>query len=86
MVMKDRPHPIVPSLLLLLICTAADKQAAQNKLDREFGWIVDPLFTGRYPASMRGALGDELPKFTEEQKALLKGSIDFIGINIYTAR
>uniref|UniRef100_A0A383WBJ0 Beta-glucosidase n=1 Tax=Tetradesmus obliquus TaxID=3088 RepID=A0A383WBJ0_TETOB len=63
-----------------------DKQAAQNKLDREFGWIVDPLFTGRYPASMRGALGDELPKFTEEQKALLKGSIDFIGINIYTAR
>jgi beta-glucosidase len=68
------------------IHNCADKQAAQNKLDREFGWIADPLFTGRYPASMRAALGDELPRFTDEQKALLKGSIDFIGINIYTAR
>eukprot|EP00882_Tetradesmus_deserticola_P010669 GHRQ01011270.1.p1 GENE.GHRQ01011270.1~~GHRQ01011270.1.p1 ORF type:complete len:201 (+),score=48.16 GHRQ01011270.1:1079-1681(+) len=65
---------------------SADKQAAQNKLDREFGWMVDPLLTGRYPESMRQALGDDLPRFTEKQKAQLKGSIDFLGINIYTAR
>jgi beta-glucosidase len=68
------------------LLVSADKQAAQNKLDREFGWIADPLFTGRYPASMRAALADILPKFSKEQEAQLKGSIDFLGINIYTAR
>eukprot|EP00271_Cylindrocystis_brebissonii_P003872 TRINITY_DN1511_c0_g1_i3.p2 TRINITY_DN1511_c0_g1~~TRINITY_DN1511_c0_g1_i3.p2 ORF type:complete len:215 (+),score=46.89 TRINITY_DN1511_c0_g1_i3:3-647(+) len=30
-------------------------------------------------------VGDRLPAFTEEEKALLKGSLDFLGVNSYTA-
>lgn len=29
---------------MLLCC--ADKRAAQNMLDRDFGWVADPLFFG----------------------------------------
>jgi hypothetical protein len=31
-------------------------------------------------------MGEDLPAFTEEEKADLKGSIDFIGVHPYTAR
>jgi len=33
---------------------------------------------------MKFAAGNRLPKFTEAQSKLLKGSIDFLGINYYT--
>lgn len=39
---------------------------------------------GDYPSSMRTRVGDRLPRFTKLQSALLKGSIDFVGINHYT--
>ena len=35
---------------------------------------------------MKKTLGPRLPKFTEEEKKLLKGSSDFLGINHYTSR
>lgn len=41
---------------------------------------------GNYPETMRLLVGNRLPKFTDEQSRLLKGSIDFIGLNYYTAR
>ncbi|KAL4159062.1 hypothetical protein KRP22_006527 [Phytophthora ramorum] len=34
---------------------------------------------------MKDRLGDRLPKFTEEQKKLLKGSSDFFGLNNYSS-
>ena len=34
---------------------------------------------------MRENCGDLLPKFTDEEKALIKGSSDFQGVNFYTA-
>ena len=40
---------------------------------------------GDYPAVMRQRAGDRLPTFTEEQKADLKGSVDFLGINTYSS-
>ncbi|KAG2566376.1 hypothetical protein PVAP13_7NG195851 [Panicum virgatum] len=49
-----------------------------------FGWFMDPLIKGNYPASMRGLVGNRLPKITEEQSKLIKGSFDFIGLNYYT--
>ena len=45
---------------------------------------MDPIFFGDYPASMRKYLGYRLPKFTDEQKALIKGSYDWIGFNHYS--
>jgi len=33
---------------------------------------------------MRSRVGNRLPKFTAEEAALVKGSLDFMGINHYT--
>ena len=38
---------------------------------------------GDYPSSMRERVGDRLPKFFEDEKALIKGSLDFVSINHY---
>ena len=35
---------------------------------------------------MRERIGDQLPKFSEEDKKLLANSLDFIGLNHYTSR
>ncbi|CAL9026051.1 unnamed protein product [Prunus brigantina] len=65
-----------------------DIDAAFRALDFMFGWQVfmDPLISGDYPHSMRSLVGKRLPKFTDEESKLLKGSYDFIGINYYSAR
>ena len=40
---------------------------------------------GDYPFIMKALVRDGLPTFTDEEKALVKGSYDFIGINYYTS-
>lgn len=39
---------------------------------------------GDYPSSMRSRVGNRLPKFSQVEAALVKGSLDFVGINHYT--
>ena len=39
---------------------------------------------GDYPNSMRSRVGSRLPEFTKDESSLLKGSLDFVGINHYT--
>jgi beta-glucosidase/6-phospho-beta-glucosidase/beta-galactosidase len=51
-----------------------------------FGWFADPLHIGDYPASLKRCKGNLLPRFTPEEVALVKGSLDFQGINFYTAK
>ncbi|XP_027106820.1 beta-glucosidase 24-like [Coffea arabica] len=63
----------------------ADALAAQRTQDFFLGWFLDPLTFGDYPKSMRSFVGERLPKFTEEQKLLIKGSLDFLGLNYYTS-
>uniref|UniRef100_A0ACD5Y0Z1 Uncharacterized protein n=1 Tax=Avena sativa TaxID=4498 RepID=A0ACD5Y0Z1_AVESA len=63
----------------------ADRDAARRRVDFMYGWFMDPIVFGDYPESMKAWLGARLPKFTKEQKAALKGSHDFIGVNYYTA-
>lgn len=46
--------------------------------------FLDPLMFGDYPSSMRSRVGSRLPVFTGSQSALIKGSLDFVGINHYT--
>lgn len=63
-----------------------DRAAAKRVLDFQLGWYMEPLVSGEYPESMRVLVKERLPKFTKEEKKLIKGSFDFIGINYYTAR
>ncbi|XP_057800502.1 beta-glucosidase 12-like isoform X1 [Salvia miltiorrhiza] len=62
-----------------------DVEASQRALDFNYGWFIDPLVYGDYPKIMRSLVGNRLPKFTKEQKALLKGAFDFLGLNYYTS-
>ena len=48
--------------------------------------FVDPVIFGDYPETMRALVGTRLPIFTESQSKMLKGSLDFLGVNYYTAR
>jgi len=65
--------------------SAEDQQAAQQAFDYQLGFWADPIYlTGDYPASVKKNAGDQLPKFTEEEKKLNKFSADFFGLNHYT--
>ncbi|KAL2503238.1 putative beta-glucosidase 41 [Forsythia ovata] len=62
-----------------------DQDAARRAIDFMLGWFVEPLITGDYPESMIENVGERLPRFTEKEEKLVKGSYDFLGINYYTA-
>jgi beta-glucosidase len=55
-------------------------------LDFNLGWFADPLWFGDYPASLKQCVKDDLPVFTEEEKKMVKGSLDYQGINFYTGK
>ncbi len=61
----------------------ADRAAAERAVEFFLGWFADPVWLGDYPASMRERLGERLPAFTDEDRALLRGSSDFFGLNHY---
>lgn len=63
-----------------------DKAAAQRRREFQFGWFLDPIYFGDYPAIMRKKLGDRLPQFSPDEVAVLRGSLDFLGLNHYTTR
>ncbi|KAJ4872712.1 Beta-glucosidase 19 [Raphanus sativus] len=62
-----------------------DVEGGQRTVDRVvdfiMGWHLDPTTFGDYPQSMKDAVEARLPRFTKAQKAKLKGSADFVGIN-----
>ncbi|RXH99528.1 hypothetical protein DVH24_021330 [Malus domestica] len=47
-------------------------------------WFMEPLTSGQYPHSMQVLVKERLPKFTQEESKLIKGSFDFVGMNYYT--
>ncbi|XP_065872019.1 beta-glucosidase 16-like [Euphorbia lathyris] len=63
-----------------------DKIAAAREMNFQFGWFMNPLYNGSYPTDMLVNVGKRLPKFTEEESKMVKGSYDFISVNYYTAR
>ncbi|GMY22314.1 vicianin hydrolase-like [Fagus crenata] len=65
--------------------TSASIKAASRALDFFFGWFAHPITFGDYPESMKVVVNNRLPKFTDAQSKLLKGSIDFLSVNYYTS-
>ncbi|TKV97466.1 hypothetical protein SEVIR_9G496400v4 [Setaria viridis] len=61
-----------------------DIEATKRAQEFQLGWFADPFFFGDYPATMRTRVAERLPKFTAEEAALVKGALDFVGINHYT--
>ena len=62
-----------------------DEVARQRNFDFSIGWFGGPWTDGDYPDSLKETLGDLLPTFTEEEKALIKGSCDFYAIDGYSS-
>jgi beta-glucosidase len=65
--------------------SSADVAASERGLLFQLGWLTDPIFGGKgdYPEVMKRMYRGRLPVFTEEEKQLLNGSADFLGINHY---
>ncbi len=61
----------------------ADRAAARRSMERQFGWFAHPPVFGEYPEAMRHLTDGPLPALTGEDRALLKGSVDFLGLNQY---
>jgi len=51
----------------------------------ENAWWSDPIFTGAFSEEANELLGDQLPKFTEEEWNSISQPLDFYGYNIYQA-
>jgi len=58
----------LPNLILSFLCC-----------DR----FLNPFIFGEYPATMKKNVGSRLPFFTSRETDLVKGSLDFLGINFY---
>lgn len=61
----------------------ADREAAEEALELMFAWFGDPIWKGDYPDAVKRAAGKALPEFSDAEKALLKRSSDFLGLNHY---
>jgi len=62
----------------------ADLKAQRRALDWQLGWFAEPLYKGQYPETMRRRCQGRLPTFTESERELLQGSVDFFGLNHYS--
>ncbi|MCL7044904.1 hypothetical protein MKW94_009067 [Papaver nudicaule] len=60
-------------------------RAAQRARDFHLGWFLHPIVYGEYPKSMQRIVAERLPKFTQSEVKMVKGSMDFLGVNQYTA-
>ncbi|KAH7544833.1 hypothetical protein FEM48_Zijuj01G0028100 [Ziziphus jujuba var. spinosa] len=65
--------------------SVSDQEAANRALASIYGWFIESINFGHYPAEMVKYVGERLPKFSKEQSLMIKGSYDFIGINYYSA-
>lgn len=60
-----------------------DKAATARQFDFQLGWFLEPFVYGDYPKSMKELVKERLPTFSAQEKIMIKGSLDFVGINYY---
>jgi beta-glucosidase len=59
----------------------AATRRADAYMNRQY---LDPVFLGRYPDELREIFGEAWPEWPDEDFALIRQPIDFLGINYYT--
>ncbi|XP_013415022.1 myrosinase 1 [Lingula anatina] len=75
--------------------TAEDAEAAERSQQFSLGWFAHPVYAnGDYPDVMKWTVGNRskaenlnqsrLPEFTDDEKARIKGTFDFFGLNTYS--
>ncbi|CAG9769230.1 unnamed protein product [Ceutorhynchus assimilis] len=72
-----------------------DIEAAERNMLFTYGWYGHPVNFGDYPEVMKERIAhrsalegfntSRLPSFTEEEKQIIKGTVDFMCVNIYTS-
>lgn len=71
-----------------------DVRLADRTTTAQSDWVWGPLVTGDYPAYLRTLdgsptynyfNGSDVPTFTESEKSSIKGTLDFLAINYYSA-
>jgi beta-glucosidase len=60
---------------------AAATARADAYLNRQY---LDPVFLGRYPAELKEIFGEAWPEWPDEDFAVIREPLDFVGINYYT--
>lgn len=78
---------IVPWLEPMDLNSAADKNASSFHMHTRTDWNWAPLITGDYSDILRSVPGfaENLPVYTPEEKEMLKGSMDYLALNYYSA-
>ncbi|XP_060524406.1 myrosinase 1-like [Cylas formicarius] len=75
--------------------SAQDLEASERGLLFTYGWFAHPIFFGDYPEVMKtrieerslkeGLAHSRLPEFTDSMKKIMKGTADYLCINMYTS-
>mmetsp|Transcript_81005 Transcript_81005/g.188184 ORF Transcript_81005/g.188184 Transcript_81005/m.188184 type:complete len:685 (-) Transcript_81005:84-2138(-) len=60
---------------------ALNIEAAERVMDCSVGWFAGPIFQGEYPVVLQARRGEQMPRFTAEEAALLRHSVDFLCIH-----
>ncbi|GFQ05260.1 raucaffricine-o-beta-d-glucosidase [Phtheirospermum japonicum] len=66
-------------------CSKDDMDASYRAVDFMLGWFLEPILNGDYPESMHENVPqDNLASFSKSEWCMLRGSVDFLGLNYYT--
>ncbi|KAL0355945.1 UNVERIFIED_CONTAM: Strictosidine-O-beta-D-glucosidase [Sesamum radiatum] len=60
-------------------------QSVKRAYDFMLGWFLEPVIYGQFPKSMLENAEANIVPFSEKETQMLKRSIDFLGLNYYTA-
>lgn len=67
--------------------SSADAEAVERAYAFNEGWFADPIFlTGTWPAYLDDYVSTFLEPFTDEQRAVIKGSTDLFAHDAYTSQ
>ncbi|KAI8810635.1 glycoside hydrolase superfamily [Cladochytrium replicatum] len=80
--------PMVSTVGVPVTDSDADVKAAYTSNVYQAGLFIDPLVFGDYPDILKNdtsGVGGSLGKFTDADKAVLAGAIDYVAMNYYTA-